>query len=277
MSEDGRMPQPSAGPSEERLYDDLSRLNNELANLQRSLARRNAELERLDREKNQLLGIAAHDLRGPIGLNLTISECLRELLPPSIEPRHHQILDQLERNNRFMSDLIDDMLALVSIESGELRMDLQTGSPSDLVRESVALHRPIAERKRIEIDLEVEERLPEVEIDRGKFGQVVHNLLSNAIKFSDAGGRVTIRLRPSEESGVVLEVADEGLGIPADELEAIFRPFARATPQPTAGEKSTGLGLAIVDRIVSGHRGRISVRSEVGRGSTFRVELPAAR
>ncbi|MCP4871827.1 MAG: sensor histidine kinase [Proteobacteria bacterium] len=104
--------------------------------------------------------------------------------------------------------------------------------------------------------------------------QVVDNLVSNAVKFSEPDTTVQLRLRRSSE-GWLLAVADQGVGIPTDELAHLFGAFERASVRPTAGERSIGLGLAITKRVVEAHGGRISVTSVVGQGSVFTVELPA--
>ena len=106
-----------------------------------------------------------------------------------------------------------------------------------------------------------------------KIEQVMNNLLSNAVKYSHPGSRVEVSAQAVNGS-VVVAVRDEGQGIPADELDNLFKPFARTSVRGTAGEKSTGLGLVIVRKIVEGHQGEISVESQVNHGSTFRFKLP---
>ena len=112
-----------------------------------------------------------------------------------------------------------------------------------------------------------------VRIDPVRIGQVLDNLLTNAIKFSEPGDEVTVRVDRRDEL-VVIEVADQGVGIPADEIGHLFQPFGRTSARPTGGESSTGLGLAISQRIVAAHRGRIEVESALGAGTTFRVVIP---
>jgi two-component system sensor histidine kinase/response regulator len=142
-----------------------------------------------------------------------------------------------------------------------------------LVERSVALNNVLSAKKSVIISFESAGDLPKVVLDAAKFGQVLNNLLSNAVKFSPPGAHVRVRLaRRGDE--VVLSVADQGPGIPAAELDRLFKPFVRGKARGTAGEKSTGLGLTIARRVVEGHGGRIWAESEEGRGSTFYVALP---
>lgn len=125
----------------------------------------------------------------------------------------------------------------------------------------------------IRIDVETV-RAPSVSIDRDRIVQVVSNLIGNAIKYSHPGGAVSVRVGPIE-GGNELVVEDRGVGIGVDAQRQLFLPFQRGRATGTAGEKSVGLGLSIVRRIVEAHGGAISVASELGRGSTFRVVIPS--
>ena len=136
------------------------------------------------------------------------------------------------------------------------------------------MNRMLAEKKSIRLDFAAECGLPLFRFDRGKVEQVLNNLISNALNYSPPGTAVTVRAFRLDDS-VVVSVCDHGPGIPAEELDKLFKPFSRTSVRSTAGEKSTGLGLAISRKIVDGHGGRIWAESEVGRGSTFSFSLPA--
>ena len=255
------------------LYEKMARLNSELVTAQRELTKKNLELERANQLKNQFLGMAAHDLRNPIGAIRSFSTLLLDpnfLVTPE---RQQDFLRRIRGSSEFMLALINDLLDLSAIEAGQLRMDAHDVDIVRLVRENVELNRVLAAEKQIEIRLTVGVDVPRVIADPGKIEQILNNLLSNAVKFSEPGTEVHVDVRGGD-GGVWLIVADKGPGIPADELATIFRPFQRATPRSTAGERSTGLGLAIVKRLVDGHGGRLSVESEVGRGTIFSVWLP---
>jgi two-component system, OmpR family, sensor kinase len=256
-------------------YDELARLNNELLTLQRELAKRNHELGRLNALKNQFLGMAAHDLRTPLGVILSYGQFLLDEAGQRLEGEQREFLATIISSSQFMLGLIDDLLDISQIESGELALDLQAVDPAAMAEHNVALNRLLAERKQIALHLSCQEGLPQMLLDRNKMDQVLNNLINNAIKFSQPGTVVQVTLKETPE-GVLLSVRDQGPGIPPEEQDRLFQPFGRTSVRSTAGEKSTGLGLAIVRRIVEGHGGRIWVESQVGRGSSFFVLLPGA-
>ncbi len=254
------------------LYNEISRLNNDLVATQRELAKRNAELERLNEEKNRFLGMAAHDLRNPLHLILGHAEFLLDesLMARGLDTR--QFLEVIRTSSLFMSNLIDDLLDVAKIESGELSLDLAPVDLEDVVRRNVALNQTLAVGKQTEILLRCAP-LPAVVVDAGKMDQVLNNLISNAVKFSPPGSRVEVDLR-SEGDRFTISVRDQGPGISEEDQAKLFRPFQRTRARGTAGEKSTGLGLVIVKRIVEGHGGSIWLESCLGEGTTFYVSVP---
>ena len=255
------------------VYDKMMRLNSELANAQRELTKKNLELERANKLTNQFLGMAAHDLRNPIGAIRSFSNLLLDPTVPVTPERQQDFLERIRGSSEFMLALINDILDLSAIESGQLRMDAREIDIARLVRDNVELNRVLAEEKEITITLTAQPDIPRIVADPRKVEQILNNLLSNAVKYSSRATTVRVEVRAAD-GGVLIVVADEGQGIPAGELGMILRPFQRGTPKGTAGEKSTGLGLAIVKRLVDGHGGRLAYESEVGRGTTFSVWLP---
>lgn len=254
-------------------YDDLSRLNNELASAQRELAKSNHELARLNDQKNQFLGIAAHDLRNPLEIILTYSEFLLEDAAPALQDEQMKFIATIRSSSEFMLRLVENLLDLAKIESGKLELDLERIDLIALVERVVSLNQVLAARKRIEVRGRKQEDRLEMVVDPVKLEQVLNNLIGNAVKFSPPGSAVDVRVTAGPDA-VTLSVEDRGPGVPPDELDKLFRPFERTRVRSTGGEKGTGLGLAIVKRIVEGHRGEIRVESEAGRGSTFQVSLP---
>ena len=131
----------------------------------------------------------------------------------------------------------------------------------------------LAKGKSINLKLNLESNLPEISLDRNRISQVINNLITNAIKFSYP--ETEIALSAVRRGGeVIISVADQGQGIPPDEIPKLFADFTKTSVRPTGGEKSTGLGLAIAKRMVEAHKGRIWVESQVGKGSTFSFTLP---
>lgn len=258
-----------------RLYEDLSRVNNDLANLQREMIKKNVELERLNEQKNRILGVAAHDLRTPLGVILTYSEFLETEASDVLNAEQRQFVAIIKETSEFMLHMVTDLLDITAIEAGHVNLDPQPTDLGPLVLRNVTLNRTLAARKEIEVELDPVPALPPIALDPGKIEQVLNNLIGNAVKFSRRGSRVRVNLTFSTDV-VTIAVADQGPGIPASDLPRLFKPFGRASVRSTEGEQSTGLGLAIVRNIVEGHGGRIWVASEVGKGSTFSFTLPAA-
>ncbi len=262
-------------PDDAHVVQALAGLNSDLANARRELARRNADLESVLREKNLLLGMAVHDLRNPLGIIVGIVDLLAEELGVSLSAENLELFSHVATSADHMAGLIDDLLDYTKIDAGRLDLELHAVAVTELIRENLAFNSIIANKKGIELRLKCEEPVPLLNIDSRRFQQVLNNLISNALKFSHSGTTITISLS-CKQAAVTIAVADEGQGIATDELGKLFKPFSSTRTRSTANEKSTGLGLAIVRRIVEAHGGRIRVESEVGRGSVFYVTLPAA-
>lgn len=260
---------------DKEVYDDLARVNNDLTNLQRELAKKTAELGKSNELKNRILGIAAHDLRSPLGIILSYSEFLEADALEHLDQEHREFVATIRETSEFMLQMVTDLLDVTAIEAGALRLTLATADVGPLVARCASLNGVLSARKKISIELEPLPPLPMVSIDRGKVEQVLNNLIGNAVKFSHGGSAVRIRVTHAGDV-VTVSVADGGQGIPAADLPKLFKPFGKASVRTTAGEKSTGLGLAIVHNIIEGHGGRISVESEVGKGSCFSFTLPVA-
>ncbi len=252
----------------------LSLLNNELATLQREMAKKNVELEQLNALKSELLGMAAHDLRSPLGVIQNYSDFLEADAGPLLSDEQRAFISTIKRTSSFMLNLVDDLLDVSTIEAGRLTLDRRPSDLGQLLTDNVTLNRTLAARKSVTIEWAAPAAtLPMVSLDAGRIEQVLNNLIGNAMKFAAPGSRVLVAVLSAADA-VVFSIADEGPGIPPGDLPNLFKPFARATARGTAGEKSTGLGLAIVRKIVEAHGGRIWVESELGHGATFFVSLP---
>lgn len=254
-------------------YDELSRLNNELTTAQRELAKKNVELARLNEQKNQFLGIAAHDLRNPLEVIRTYSDFLLEDASAVLSEEQIGFIHKIFSSSAFMLNLVNDFLDYSRIEAG--RLDL-VRTPVDLISLSekvIDRSRLFADKKQIEIVFEPPENLPPMRLDESKIEQVLSNLIGNAIKFSPAAASIQVALE-KRVGEVVLSVKDDGPGIEKADAETLFAPFVKGRNLGSGGEKSTGLGLAIVKKIVEGHGGTISVDAAPGRGSAFYVSLP---
>lgn len=251
-------------------------MNNELANLTRELSKRKMELERLNELKNRFLGMAAHDLRNPIGIIKAYSSMVLDFFKDKLNPDQCKFLYAINRNSVYMNEMIEDLLDLSKIESGTVELNVKPASLADLISEQLEVSNIIAKNKSIEIVEDLEPDLPRVDMDRNKIRQVLDNIISNAIKYSESGTTVNVGARRGKDS-VVVTISDHGQGIPEDELSRIFEPFSRGSQKTTSGEKSTGLGMAIAKRIVEAHSGCIGASSVVGEGTTVTFQLPISQ
>lgn len=237
------------------------------------IAAQKQQLEQLHVQKNEFLGIAAHDLRNPIAIIQVYADMLLSMHDSTLSEKQEEFLLTIHRMSEFMLKLLDDLLDISAIESGTLKLDRTPGDYVALVQQNVHLNAMLAEKKQIAIRFEHEQDVPALPLDEKKIEQVLNNLFSNAIKYSYPDTTITVRLSCQNEQ-VLTEVIDQGQGIPEDDIPHIFETFYRASVRATQGEKSTGLGLAIVKKIIEGHGGTIGVESEVGKGSTFYFALP---
>lgn len=256
-----------------RLRQEMLALNVELHDLGRELQRRNAQLDRIVKTKDEFVGMAAHDLRNPLGVIMSYSELLRDGLAGPLTDDQREFIDAMHGSSQFMLALINNLLGYAAIESGHLQLDRAPTDLGALVRRNLTRNRVLGASKQIEITPELGEDIPLMLVDPHKCEQVLNNLVTNAVKFSEVGRRIIVRCH-REEDHVVLEVEDHGKGIPEEDLPALFTPYTRTGVRATQGEASTGLGLAIVKRIVEGHGASIAVRSRVGEGTTVTVCFP---
>jgi signal transduction histidine kinase len=261
------------GLKQEELLDKLSELNNEMVNAQRLLVKKNLELEELSNQKSKFIGTLAHDIRNPLASMFLFSTFMRDKLVGILDSEELSILDDMTTNSEYMLGLVSDLLELGSNETGELKLNLSEVDLKDLLERSITLIGRIAEQKEISINLVSEGASFKMMGDELKLLQVFQNLLSNAVKFSPTNSQIEITL-VEEEGEISISFEDQGKGIPEEEIPLLFNPYQVSSVKPTAGEKSIGLGLTISKNIVEGHKGRITVRSKVGKGTTFTVYLP---
>jgi signal transduction histidine kinase len=231
------------------------------------------ELIELDKLKNRFLGMATHDLRNPLTvIRGYLSLLINGTIGP-VAPKQEEILQRMNIASGTMLDLVNDILDISAIQSGQLELRQTEVAPRDYLCEVHAINQVLAQAKSMELRLDIPADLPTIHMDRHRMNQVMNNLIMNAIKFSYSDTTITLGAKTVDQ-GVAIWVADQGQGIPEVEIPRLFTEFGRVSVRPTGGEKSTGLGLAIVKRIVEAHGGRIWVESQVGRGSTFIFTLP---
>ena len=257
---------------QERLSTCLIELNQHANNLQRELIKERHRLVELNRQKDRFLGVAAHDLRNPLGSVRGYAQMLQLpglLSDDEVREAHEAIVRSAEKMLGFVEDLLD----LAAIERGSIELQLEEVDLAAFLARVCSLNRPLASNTGIELLIEQDADVERWRFDPQRVEQVVDNLLSNAFKFSHGGTQVCLAAR-SADDGLEITVRDQGQGIPPDEVGGVFGEFAKSSTAATGGETSSGLGLAICRRLIELHGGTISVRSELGVGSTFRILLP---
>lgn len=255
-----------------QLQASVLRLNQELNNTTRQLHQANAELRQLNQLKSQFLGMAAHDLRRPIGVIMTYTEFVLDETHLSAE--HQEFLRISLNAAAGMKQLIDNFLDLAVLESGKLQLDVQPTGVAEILAGAMPIAQSIATHKQITLVLDLAEQPRQVSVDAPKLQQVLVNLIGNAVEHSVPGQRVWLSSQWEPQS-LILSVRDEGAGLTEAQQAQLFQAFARGGPRKTAGERSTGLGLAIARMVVEAHGGRIWVDSQPGQGATFSFSLPA--
>lgn len=244
----------------------------------RELSAANLRLEHLDAERRGFLGMAAHDLRGPLTLILGHAQLgARQGMPAAAVERS---FEQISVAGGKMRDLLDRFLGERAIEEGRLELHPETHEVDEVLSATVATHRTAAQQKGIAL-AHIPTIAPSwVHADRKALVQILDNLISNALKFSPPGHPIEVRSCVREGPGAVrhvhLEVADSGPGIREEDFARLFGKFTRLSARPTAGEPSTGLGLFIVKQLAEAMGGKITCRSRPGEGATFTLALPGA-
>jgi len=231
-------------------------------------------LRRLEREKSDYLNRVAHHLRSPLATIENLLAVVSEGRTGTLSEPAHEMLERGRARVRTMVELARDLLVL-----SRAREASRVGARQrvDLVGIVRAVESDSQERAAAgSVSLVVSPAAQRVEVpgDAESLGELVENLVSNAVKYTPAGGQVRVELRPLEGQAE-LRVSDTGIGIPAEEMDRIFDEFYRASNAREARKEGTGLGLSIVKATVEGHGGQITVTSEVGAGTTFRVLLPS--
>ncbi len=230
-----------------------------------------------ERMKDEFFALVSHELRTPLTSIIGYLELLGEeahdadRADPAAAQRA-QFLGVVDRNARRLLRLVGDLLFVAQVEAGKLSLEEGEVDLEAVVHESVEAAGPRAAHGGVELVLEAEP-VAVCRGDRDRLAQALDNLVSNAIKFTPDGGRVTVRL-VQEGEDAVLEVQDTGIGIAQDDLRRLFERFFRTGRATSAAIPGVGLGLTIAQAIVQGHQGQISVSSEDGKGTTFRIRLP---
>ena len=231
-----------------------------------------ARLQSLETAKTDFMSTVSHELRTPLTSISGYAELMSDAPPGELGAGQRRMLEVIARNARRLRDLIEDILTLSKIETGEFSSERIGLDLAAIVERAVAAIGPAAAKGQVGVHVELRGPLP-VRGDGAQLERVLSNLLTNAVKFTPPQGTVTVRAE-QRDGHVVLAVADTGMGIPADEQQALFVRFFRASNAIRQAVPGTGLGLAIIRMIVDNHGGTIDIASTENVGTTVTVRLP---
>ena len=232
--------------------------------------------EEANQAKSSFLAVMSHELRTPLNAIGGYVQLIEMGVHGPVTDAQKETLARIDRSQRHLLRLINDVLNLARIESGRVDYVVEPVLLADVVGSIMPMVEPQIERKKLRFKAEVSPDLV-ADADREKVQQILLNLLTNAIKFTSEGGSVSIEGGGSPDSQVFLRVTDTGTGIPRDMLEKVFEPFIQVDASRSRSTEGTGLGLAISRDLARGMKGDLNVESTMGAGSTFQLFLPRGR
>ena len=264
--------------------EELQKVNESLDGKVDELARANLHLYEMNRMKSDFLATMSHELRTPLNSIIGFSDVLGSI--QSLDDKQRRYVQNIRTSGRMLLDMINDILDLAKIEAGKTEIRPVTFDIESVVSAQCDMARPMAEKKAIDVTFEIGPGLEAVEQDQSKVQQILANLLSNAVKFTPGGGRVEVTARLDDTTDpsrpeIVMDVSDSGVGIAAEEQQAIFekfrqgKVFQKGDDAMTREISGTGLGLSIVRELCRLLGGDVTLESQLGRGSRFTIRLPA--
>ena len=245
------------------------------ATLEQRVEERTVELVRANRVKDEFLASMSHELRTPLNAISGYSQLLLEGLHGSINERQQRDLGIVRSSCDHLLGLITDILDVSKIESGQFTLHLESVDVNEVCKASMVFVNQFAEQKNIEMDYSTSEDEPVILADAKRLKQILVNLLNNAVKFTPEKGRIKLEVRTDISAGLMrFSVTDTGIGISAEDLPKLFKPFVQLDGSLSRQYQGTGLGLSLVKRLVEIQGGSVDVQSEAGVGSCFTFVLP---
>ncbi len=261
------------------LYTQLKKhsegLEHTVAERTRELQERNAALEAASRHKSEFLATMSHELRTPLNSIIGFSELLQDSLFGPLTERQKKYVANIHGSGQHLLRLINDILDLSKVEAGKMELHIERFAVPDLLEEAIGTVSAQAAARDVTLTTSLAPEVGLFPADPRKVKQILFNLLSNAIKFNVRGGRVEARARMIE-TDLEISVVDTGIGIREEDRETIFEEFRQVDGSYSRQYEGTGLGLALTKKFVEMQGGRMTVTSEVGKGSTFTLSLPPA-
>ncbi|MGA1196766.1 MAG: ATP-binding protein [Candidatus Latescibacterota bacterium] len=256
------------------LEDEVSRATEELRRTNNELTSAYEEIQKSSQMKSQFLAHMSHELRTPLNAVIGFSEILEDKTFGDLNEKQSRYVHNILTSSRHLLELINEILDLAKVESGEMQLVLTEFLIEDCLDQVTEVVRPLASNKSIVLNHDIDPELGLIRGDEGRIKQILYNLLSNAIKFTPEDGRVDVLAARRENGTLEIAVADTGIGIKKEHQELIFSEFRQVEETYSRRYEGTGLGLALTRRLVELHNGSIWVESVLGEGSTFTFTIP---
>ena len=282
-----------------QFLDNLRSTNKALASSEEALRRRSLELEHeisrtaetaqqlkatkeeaeaANRAKSAFLANVSHELRTPLNAVIGFSSIMsEEMFGPIGHEKYREYLADIRTSSEHLSELLGDVLDLAKIEAGQMTIEDEIVDVGSLCEESSALARAPAITRGFDINVRIDAQLPKIKGDRLRIKQALLNLLSNAVKFTPEGGAHVKLHAHIEKDELLIEVTDQGIGIPPEEHELVFSPFMRSASALSRSHEGTGLGLSLVRAFMEMHDGYVSLQSDIDKGTTVILHFGSNR
>jgi len=234
------------------------------------------EARAADLAKTKFLANMAHELRTPLNAIIGFSELIK-LDALQTKERYPQYAEYIHDAGILLLNIINGLLDLARIQAGRVDLDEQIVAVGQLIQSAVRTISPMAERKSICIDCDMTQESTLICVDKTKFKQIILNLLSNGVKFTEPQGRILIGSGMDNRGDLVISIKDTGIGIPPEHLERVLNPFEQVADHLTKENEGTGLGLPIARALIELHGGDLTLRSDLGIGTTAALRVPHKR
>jgi len=254
-------------------FSKVTRDRTERRKMELALREKNIELQKTVEARDLFLANMSHELRTPLNGIIGFAEFLADEKPGPVSPKQKEYLEDILHSGKHLLHVINDVLDLAKVEAGKMELSSEAFSIAKAIDDVYAALELTAQKKQLQIRIELDPDFDEVTLDRNRFKQVLYNLFSNAVKFTDEGGSVEVVTEKIDENRFRLVVADTGIGIKPEDLKRLFKEFEQINPGQRRGQ-GTGLGLALTRRIVELQSGTIDVESQFGKGTKFTIVLP---